>query len=333
MKLPFDLGVKLFFRLLLPGFVLSLGIAPMTFMLVDYLKESFHYPISFEIAFIITIMLMGWLIVVLDMPIYMLFEGRRFWPKSLREFFIAREQSRLKRIDRDISQEQIDYNKYLEASVEKLYFPIDENGTYKPNYPSRFGNLLTAYETYPDRRYGMDGIFFWNRIWLKLDKDTREDIDGRQALADSTLYVSFALFVTGFICLLYIVISLYEPIRCIPGRTSSVILFFICILSGYVVYRLSLYIHGQFGEVIKAMFDVYSSKIDQDILNVLDEVIYFTNDQSLKNLPRREKYRLSYIYLQFYLVECPKCGESISPPLVKQHYIELHAEMNDNDKD
>jgi hypothetical protein len=211
--------------LLLPGFFLALGVSPIIFTLVDWLNQSFGYHVSFEIAFIITIMLMGWLIVLLDMPIYMLFEGRRFWPKCLREFFIKNEEARLKKVNRDISQAHIDYNRYLEASVEKLYFPIDENGVYKAKYPSRFGNLLTAFETYSDQRYGMDGIFFWNRIWLKLDKDTREDIDGRQALADSTLYVSFALFVTGCLCLLYMGISLYAPIKYIPGRISSIYYF------------------------------------------------------------------------------------------------------------
>jgi hypothetical protein len=77
------------------------------------------------------------------------------------------------------------------------------------------------------------------------------------------------------------------------------------------------------------MFDVYSSKICQDMSDVLDEVIYFTNDQSLKGLPRREKYRLIYIYLKFYLVECPQCGEYIPPPIMKQHCAASHGEPID----
>ena len=133
----------------------------------------------------------------------MIFEGRRFWPRFLRAFFCRREETRLRRIDEAISQRHEDYNRYLEASAEKRSFPIDEQGSYGATYPSRFGNLIAAFETYPDRRYGMDGVLFWNRIWFKLDKDTREEIDGRQALAQSTLYASFTLFFIGFLCVLY----------------------------------------------------------------------------------------------------------------------------------
>jgi hypothetical protein len=329
MKLPFDLGVKLFFRLLLPGFLLSIGASPIIFTLVDWFNQSFSPSISYEIAFVVTIMLMGWLLVVLDMPIYMLFEGRRFWPKFLREFFCLREKARLKRVDEDISQRHIDYNRYLEASVEKRYFPIDENGSYDAIYPSRFGNLLAAFETYPDRRYGMDGVFFWNRIWFKLDKDTREEIDGRQALADSTLYASFALFFIGLLCLLYMGISLYSSIKYVPSPIMSIILSFICIVSGHRVYRWSLYTHAQFGEMIKAMFDVYNSKLNQEISDIIEEIIYFTNDESLRDLQRRERYSIVWIYLNYYLVRCQKCKKFLPPPVVKQHYAEYHGGMDD----
>ena len=328
MKLPFDLGVKLFFRLLLPGFLLSLGVSPIIFTLVDWVKKSFGHAISYEVAFIVTIMLMGWLLVVLDMPIYMLFEGRRFWPKFLRDFFRGREEARLKRIDEAINQRHKDYNRYLEASVEKRYFPIDAEGSYGVTYPSRFGNLLAAFETYPDRRYGMDGVFFWNRIWFKLDKDTREEIDGRQALADSTLYASFALFSTGLLCVFYMAISLYTSTKHIPGPFTSLVLSFICVLSGYAVYRLSLYAHEQFGEMIKSMFDVYNRTLSQEISDVTEEIMYFTNDKSLMQLPQREKYPIVWVYLNYYLVQCQKCKKYFPPQAVKQHYIEKHKEID-----
>jgi hypothetical protein len=69
MKLPLDFNVKLYFRLLLPGFLLALGVSPIIFTLIDRLEKSFSYKISYEVAFIVTIMLMGWLIIILDLPI------------------------------------------------------------------------------------------------------------------------------------------------------------------------------------------------------------------------------------------------------------------------
>jgi flagellar biosynthesis regulator FlaF len=65
----------------------------------------------------------------------------------------------------------------------------------------RLGNLITAFESYSNTRYGIDGVFYWNRIWLKLEKDVRDDIDNHQAMADSTVYASFILFINALLCL------------------------------------------------------------------------------------------------------------------------------------
>jgi hypothetical protein len=98
MKLPFTFGIKFVFRIILPGFVLALGFLPIIRTIVDLTANV----IRVDYAFGITALLLGWLIVVFDMPIYMAFEGRRYWPEVLRSFFKRRENDRLAGLQKTI---------------------------------------------------------------------------------------------------------------------------------------------------------------------------------------------------------------------------------------
>src|ERR1043165_9093738 len=94
MKLPFEFGVKLIFRLIIPGFFLTLGLLPIVNLILAWNEWSEQK----EYVFGMMIVLMGWLVVISDMPIYIAMEGRRFWPTPVRDYFMRREERRLKRI-------------------------------------------------------------------------------------------------------------------------------------------------------------------------------------------------------------------------------------------
>ena len=66
---------------------------------------------------------------------------------------------------------------YDELWSEIRQFPADEHDHYIATRPTKMGNILASYEDYPDSRYGMDSVFYWHRLWLIVDKDTREEID------------------------------------------------------------------------------------------------------------------------------------------------------------
>src|SRR5258706_14345512 len=175
MKLPFDFGVKLLFRLVIPGFFLCLGLLP----LLNITLEMIGWASRFEYAFITLVIFAGWLITISDMQIYMLFEGRRYWrPARLKAFFKRREQARINRLI--ANTRSADGLISSEAYFDLRNVTINEANDYVAKYPSRLGNLLTAFELYSKRTYGIDSIFYWSRIWLKIDKDTREEIDGSQ---------------------------------------------------------------------------------------------------------------------------------------------------------
>src|ERR1700745_1633879 len=95
MKLPFDFGLKLIFRLLVPGFILSLGFLP----LLNFILSLYHWTDKFDYIFVLLLIFLGWLIVISDMWVYMIFEGRRGWPAFLRRNFIRREKLRLSKLE------------------------------------------------------------------------------------------------------------------------------------------------------------------------------------------------------------------------------------------
>jgi hypothetical protein len=331
MKFPFDFSIKLIFRLVLPGFLLSLGVFPVLRIVLrmnGWLDKG-------EYAFIILIILLGWAIVICDMRVYMLFEGRRYWPRPLRWFFQKREQKRLERVTKNLDSK--DERIKLEAFFELRNFPQDDDGNYVSLMPSRLGNLLTAFEGYSFVRYGQDSIFYWPRIWLRIDKDTREEIDNSQALADSTLYASFALFLAGWLWLLYAFAKLVIVIgdwrsyearvqydlllidQLLPRKGSALFIAAVFFLSFFIIYRLAYYLNGQFGELYKSVFDLYIVEVS----TVTKELMRLTELSPAaalsRNLLRKDQYDIASRYLQYYRYRCAACNDLLKPNEISTH--------------
>jgi hypothetical protein len=333
MKLPFEFGIKLIFRLVLPGFLLSLGFLP----LLNILLKLNGWSDKAEYAFVILIILLGWFITILDMPIYMLLEGRRFWLPPIRRFFTDRENKRLARIKE--ATRSSDRRIRLEAIVDRQNFPMDQDGEYEVVLPSRLGNLLSAFEGYAERIYGVNAVFYWYRIWLKLDKDVREEVDNMQALADSTTYSSFVLALSGVLWLLYVLakyvnvliswhksgrlaydLSLLDQILPRKGVAAAVAAIFIT--ASFIVYRVSLRLHAQYGELFKSIFDLNVGSLN--VSPIIEELSQLSADSPTvclnRNLTRREQFNIAWRYLQFYRYRCPACEALLRPNEIKTHH-------------
>jgi hypothetical protein len=302
MKLPFAFNLTLIYRLLLPGFLFSLGLFPL-------FNTGKNFGIPLEVSLTLSTILLGWLVVVLDMQIYMIFEGRRYWPRSVSNLFLRLEERRLSRIQSAIDQKESNRRKYLEALVEIKWFPIDEADRCMVRYPTKLGNMIDSYESYPYRIYGMDSVFYWPRIWVVLNKDIREDIDAQQALADSTLYCSSALYVTGFLYLIYSFSSLFNVCWIVDfAKTGSLLLIaFISIILGFWVYRMSFHTHARFGDTFRAVFDMYREKLV--FPGVIEGIAEFAE---LKEMDHKAKYKHIWRYLQYNLIKKP--GEPPKTP-------------------
>jgi hypothetical protein len=302
MKLPFDFGVKLIFRMVFPGAILAAALVPAAHAIL----RAFGLLLKFEYLFAIEVILWGWIITVIDMQIYMFFEGRRYWPPPIRKLLIRCQKLRLKRLRRMVFGP--DRHRSLEAGVEYGLYPTDEHGEAYVASPTRLGNIIESYEAYPNVKYGLDSVFYWYRLWVVLDKDLREEIDSSQAVVDSTVYVSFVLYASGLLMLVYAAIggaphlnwsrlNWLSAIKLpyVPAPSILCGMAAACVLGGFAVYRLSLPAHAKFGEVFKSVFDQYRSKLAFD--DVFRTIACTKNVPSFALKSQAEKNKIVWRYL------------------------------------
>ncbi len=311
MKFPFNFTFQLIFRLFLPGFLLTLGFYP----IIQIFLLTCNVAIPLELSLALSAFILGWLIMILDMPIYMIYEGRRYWPGWLKNYFFSREENRLKKLKERIFKQ----DNYMEAFVEIRWFPLDDKDEYTVEFPTRLGNLCASYESYSSRIYGMDSIFYWPRIWLLLDKDTREMVDSQQALADSALYSSLSLIICGVLCLIYglLVISKIPLPVSLPTLPVLLVLCFLSILFSNLIYRLSYHIQAQFGDTFKSIFDIYHNKIDlSDIMDDICEILG-CNIVEFYNTPTKLRNKHIWRFLQYNLIKTPDMNKPLTPYQIK----------------
>jgi hypothetical protein len=324
MKLPLDFSLKLVFRLVFAGVILAAAFFPAT----RAIAEASNIKIKTEFLFPIAVILWGWIVLICDMRIYMLFEGRRYWPARLRELLLRSEQRRLAGLLKIVNKPGSDRRRYLEASVEYGLFPVKEDGTAYAEHPTRLGNLIDSFETYPNVKYGLDAIFYWYRLWVVLDKDLREELENAQSVVDSTIYVAFAFYVSGLVMLGYAGVTFLThaglrwlpvvDLPYVPQPGWLCVLGIACLAGGYLIYRLSLTAHMQYGELFKSTFDQFRSKLQFD--DVLKDVGRIIDDPYLSFESRREKNRIIWRYLRWHRVRDAAMEKSFTPGEWKERH-------------
>jgi hypothetical protein len=314
MKLPLEFALKFVFRLVFPGALFAAAMFP----LLRWITLQAAVPIRFEYLYPVAVIGLGWLITVCDMHIYMLFEGRRYWPMRFHDWMLERETERLKAIEAEIfanaplpkpaEEDPRRTRRYLEASVRLRTFPRDKDGVFFAQHPTRLGNIIAAYEHYPSANYGIDAVFYWYRLWVMLDKDLREELDNAQALVDSTVYVTFVLCVSGLLMFGYAALGnlaywcpgIATAVRLphVSGSVMPILLGIACLGAARMLYCLSLHAHAQYGETFKSVFDQYRTKLNFD--DIVRTVGKLTGAPMLPyTASSRDKYRIAWFYLQW----------------------------------
>jgi hypothetical protein len=151
----------------------------------------------------------------------------------------------------------------------------------------------------------LDSVFYWYRIWVSLDKDTREEVDNAQSVVDSALYIVFALLTSGLVMWAYALIWLnwsplppytQSPLPYLPSPLALFVIGAVCLLSAFLLYRLSLPAHAQFGELFKSIFDQYRSKLSFD--DVLREIGRLRGAPYV-GVSDKEKYQIIWRFLRW----------------------------------
>lgn len=259
-----------FMRVVLPGALAAAVLFPFTafkvaMFAVDSLKDLEEHAMRLLLLCAL-IFVCGALIAALNGEIYKVYEGRTFWPGRLRLWGLRRQQRRVDRLRSYAvyvsSPDPRIENRRLESWEQLRIYPVSD-GEYYADKPTRLGNILAGYEQYPDTRYGMSSVFYFPRIWMRMEKEKKKEIDGGWAVADGFLSLSAAAAGGGVLWVLAGVLGAFDLFwwhvpfgdsgKSILGGVGLLIL-------AYLFYRVSLPFHLQNGEIFKAIFDLYRSK-------------------------------------------------------------------------
>jgi hypothetical protein len=100
-----------------------------------------------------------------------------------------------------------------------------------------------------------------------------------------------------------------EWIKYLPDTQLLFFLSIASLLGGYLVYRSSLFLHAQFGESFKSLFDIYRNKVSVE--DIIDEIASITDDPTYKVKSPKEKYKIAWRYLHNYRI---RIGDRLISP-------------------
>jgi hypothetical protein len=295
------LGFASIFRIGLSGLVLVLLILPVQNALVPGILKID------ELGDLVTILLPEALILGLFLSlfrnvIYRVYEGRLLWPARVHDALTAR-------LDRKV-RKQLARSKGVQSSSARRrelwywlrIFPLNEKGDPTATRPTILGNILEGYETYPDRRYGMDSIFFWYRLWPTLPDNFVNHADMAAAGADMLMSASASAFLTGLafgilggleiLTKTIPALGAIQFLARLPGAGTIFMLAILYLVLFYLFYRSSLPLHRANGEFYKAAFDLYRNNI-----------------KNITEISAKEKaaWYKTWSYLQYMYVQCKSC--------------------------
>lgn len=300
-------GFSAIFRIVLPGLVLSLLLLPLMNPLVPPVLKIDELP-DLATLLLPEVLVLGLFLSLLRGLVYRIYEGRLLWPQWLHRRLTERLHKKARKRLSEASELDRSSLGYKDLWYWLRMFPLDEKGDPIAVRPTTLGNILEGYEQYPLRRYGMDSIFYWYRLWPTLPDSFVKQWDQLGAEADCFMFVSFSGLCVG---LLYVTVALVKwaavwivnnwlttssaalgNLDLIPSCGGSLIWGVSCLISGYIVYRISLPLHRRNGEFFKTTFDLYR-----------DSIVRITE----VSLDEREKWRQAWSYLQYMYIKCPHC--------------------------
>jgi hypothetical protein len=293
-------------RVIAPGLLAIVLMFPLRpFSKSVLLKPQESWPKLVALGF--TVLAFGWMASRLSDLTYQIFEGRKFWPRWLRRHGTALQQSRVSSLlnsAKEAKQSQGPEAKATraEAWAKLRRYPEGDEGKPFASHPTLMGNILASYEAYPLSRYGMDSVFYWPRLMLAVDRETREDIDRQWAAADGLLSMAAVCVLAGW---LWIVGGIAAGLGLkwvgrwglqLPFGSDWIVM--ACGLGivalSYLFYRMSLPFHLRNGELFKSVFDLYRDR--------LEAMRHFGEEET-------SAWRVVWEYLQYAQLECPRCAD------------------------
>lgn len=181
----------------------------------------------------------------LRFPILRLLEGYWHWPFNYLSLGIiilqeAQFQKKYDELRHLASQDKNELNAKQRDKLNTLEYWVHwQPVKAKDLLPTKLGNILRAREYSPERKYGLDAIICWPRLWPLLPENVRSDLtDARSALDRLT-----ELWLWGFLSLIWV---FWLPWTAI-----------ISILWMAISYGIACQAAMAYGELLEAAFDLH----------------------------------------------------------------------------
>lgn len=319
MKGLLSFGFPLFLKVIIPGIVGAFFLNPLIASILIKLELDVGFSgkslSKIGLFFAGLALFIGFMLYFLDHYIYRIFEGYKFWPECIRKYRTRKLDEKVKNrfVKYQSAEDEIDRKILMEWLMR---FPLKEGAKEAETeaiLPTQMGNIISSYESYPYSRYGLNAIFYWPRLWLSLDNETRKEMDKIWAEADCMTYISFVLVcsaIFGFLAFLFdyfniitlILGPIGKPIDSLAiGKMSFTPSFFlglgiISLAFSSLFYRLSLPLHVKNGSYFQSLFDLHRDKLEKMQLTVTKKLL-------------DKGWVETWAYLKYGLKECIKCGK------------------------
>jgi len=267
------LGTSQLRRFFLPGLIAAVGLHHyLPPRLLHELGET--YGLTSTVLLIGEVILFGLLISSATIPIFHLYEGFLLpWltkpAKIWNEWRVDYLGEKLRKLYANKALDEIsprDYSKIVKIESVLSDFPIQQYGDsyiYEVERSTRLGNIIATYELYAERRYGIDGVFFWFHLAHLAPEVSRDDFQENAVLAESVLLASAAgaLVALAAVCIQigFIIGGLFPSITSIvvPASRTTV---FVSMMFGlsvfFIFYLLSWTAHRAVGKSFCALVDL-----------------------------------------------------------------------------
>jgi len=268
---PMILGTL--FPVLLFFTVVSLMVLPITpfgHEFTDLVSNPYHWDNAGKIALLATFIILVTTVVLdqLNNPLIRLYEGYP-WKDSL----IGKRKIRQKRKQLDLARKLMKRSDTLAREVQVGKLAIDSGWLWKvpelagevidqefPNrpdlvLPTRLGNVIRAFETYTERRYGASTIALWSRLQGVMDSSYATALDNTKSAFNFMLNCSFLSLVSvSLLASSGLYWSYPKPPKLFQTWEMEVV---VLAMLSYLFYLGAINRAREWGIGIKAAFDLY----------------------------------------------------------------------------
>jgi len=179
-------------------------------------------------------------------PILRLLEGYWFWPLSYlgQGIIVLRTRSFQKNYNELRRLKNLETKGDLDAKQHERIIQLDIWAHWNPSkandlLPTNLGNVLRSRERSPERKFGLDAVVSWPRLWPLLPSNVREDLTNARASLDYLVELWF----WGLLFLLW------------ASWTPWVIL--VSLLWMTISYGMALQAAMTYGDLLESTFDLY----------------------------------------------------------------------------